>query len=83
MDAKDYWEYDCRNEKSSPHWRVLSIECGSKRLNIYPHGGIINEWRVDLKAVPGRKYTMDDTTDLPIPLIRENQIMYIIELEDK
>lgn len=83
MAAKDYWENDCRNEKSSPHWRVLSIECGSKRLNIYPHGGIINEWRVDLKAVPGRKYTMDDTTDLPIPLIRENPIMYIIELEDK
>lgn len=83
VEAKDYWENDCRNEKSSPHWRVLTIECGNKRLNIYPHGGIINEWRVDLKAVPGRKYTMDDTTELPIPLIRENPIMYIIELEDK
>ena len=82
-EAKDYWENDCQNEKSSPHWRVLTIECGKKMLNIYPHGGIINEWMVDREAEPRRYYTMNDTTEKPIPLVRENPIMYIVEIEDK
>lgn len=78
-EAKDMWENDCRNEKSLAHWRVLSVECGNKKLNIYPHGGIINEWDVDRKA---RRYTMSDTTKDPINLIRTKPIMYIVEIED-
>ena len=82
-EAKEYWENDCQNEKSSPHWRVLTIECGKKMLNIYPHGGIINEWMVDREAEPRRYFSMDDTTEKPIPLVRENPIMYIVEVIDK
>ena len=80
-EAKNMWENDCRNEKSLAHWRVLSVECGNKRLNIYPHGGIINEWQVERKR--GRYYRMEDTTKDPIDLIRINPIMYIVEIEDK
>ena len=80
-EAKDFWENDCKNEKSSPHWRVLTIKCGNSKLNIYPHGGIINEWRVNRKSNPRRLYTMNDTTEKEIPLVRENPIMYIVEIE--
>ena len=80
-EAKPMWENDCRKEKTLAHWRVLTIECGNKRLNIYPHGGIINEWQVDRKKDYSRKYGMDDTTENPIPLIRVKPIMYIVELE--
>ena len=80
-EAKDMWENDCRNEKSLAHWRVLTVECGNKKLNIYPHGGIINEWQVERKR--SRYYSMYDTTKDSIDLIRINPIMYIVEIEDK
>lgn len=82
-EAQLMWENDCKNEKTIAHWRVLTIECGDKKLNIYPHGGIINEWQVDRSADRSRRYTMNDTTEKTIPLIRINPIMYIIEFEDK
>ena len=82
-EAHSMWENDCKNEKTIAHWRVLTIECGNKKLNIYPHGGIINEWQVDRGADRSRRYTMNDTTEKTIPLIRINPIMYIIEIEDK
>ena len=82
-EAKGMWENDCQNEKSLAHWRVLTVECGNKKLNIYPHGGIINEWQVDRGKDRSRRYTMNDTTEKAIPLIRINPIMYIIEIEDK
>ena len=81
--AHSMWENDCKNEKTIAHWRVLTIECGNKKLNIYPHGGIINEWQVDRSADRSRRYAMSDTTEKTIPLIRINPIMYIIEIEDK
>ena len=79
-EAANMWENTTREERTLPHWRVLSVKCGNKTLNIYPHGGIINEWRVDFMANSNRYYTMDETTDQPIPLIRENPVMYIIEI---
>ncbi len=79
----DMWENDCQKEKSLAHWRVLTIKCGDRKLNIYPHGGIINEWQVDRSKNPSRRYLMNDTTDLPIPLVRINPIMYIIEIDNK
>ncbi len=82
-EAHSMWENDCKNEKTIAHWRVLTIECGNKKLNIYPHGGIINEWQVDRGADRSRRYTMNDTAEKTIPLIRINPIMYIVEFEDK
>ena len=82
-EAHSMWENDCKNEKTIAHWRVLTIECGNKKLNIYPHGGIINEWQVDRGADRSRRYTMNDSTEKTIPLIRINPIMYIVELEGK
>lgn len=80
----DFWENDCKKEKTLPHWRVLTVECGNKKLNIYPHGGIINEWNVDKSANRNRTYTMNENTDSNIPLIRgEHEIMYIVEIVDE
>lgn len=81
-EARDIWENESRNEKSLAHWRVLTVECGNKRLIIYPHGGIINEWRIDFSADRSRRYEMSDTTENVIPLVREKPIMYIVEIED-
>lgn len=73
------WENDTRNSKDLPHWRVLSIKCGNKQMDIYPNGGIINEWLVDLSA-KRYTYTMNDTTSIDIPLKRSKPIMYNIEI---
>ena len=82
-EAEKMWENISQNEKTLPHWRILTIKCGNKQMNIYPHGGIINEWQVDRRSTPQRKYTMNDTTKKSIPLVRINPIMYIIEIVDK
>lgn len=78
-----YWENNSKQDGTLPHWRSMVIECGNKRMIIYPHGGIINEWRIDFSAQRGRRYTMDETTDQALPLMREKPIMYVIEIEDK
>jgi hypothetical protein len=82
-EAEKMWENNTKNEKTLPHWRVLSIKCGNKQMNIYPHGGIINEWQVNRRADPHRRYTMNETVENSIPLIRTNKIMYIIEIVNK
>ena len=32
--------------RSLTHWRVLTLECGNKRLSIYPDGGFANGWSI-------------------------------------
>ena len=78
-EALNMWENVCKPHNSIPHWRVLNIECGGKRLSIFPHGGIINEWRIDFSADKGHRYTAEDNTSCNLPLVREKPIMYIVK----
>ena len=67
-----------------PHWRELSFTCGDKRLIIYPNGGIINEWFLDIdKAKKMHKYFSPDNTSAsdPIPLKKKIDIMYDVEIQ--
>lgn len=80
-EALNMWENVCKPHNSIPHWRVLNIECGRKRLSIFPHGGIINEWRIDFSANKGHRYTAEDNTSSTLPLFREKPIMYIVKCE--
>lgn len=77
-----YWSNDTKRAKSLPHWRVLSIVCGDRKVNMYPNGGIINEWYVDLNAEPQRQYTMSDNSSTDIPLFRRSPILYTIEIAE-
>ena len=74
---------NCSRHGTLPHWRELSMTCGHKRLTFYPNGGIINGWSLDRQEarklrLPG----LDVTTDSSIPIIRRDEIMYDVELED-
>ena len=67
-----------------PHWRELSFTCGDKRLIIYPNGGIINEWFLDIdRAKKMHKYFSPDNTSAsdPIPLKKKIDIMYDVEIQ--
>ena len=75
---------DTRRRRDLPHWRVLSFSCGGKELNIYPNGGIINEWFLDKYHRNYQNISVDDlsVTD-NIRLYRKKEIMYDVEIKDK
>lgn len=66
------------------HWRVLNIECGGKRLSIFPDGGFANGW--DLLRdwnVNTKRFHIDDTdTRDVIVLKRRNDIKFDVAMED-
>lgn len=83
----DSKQYNCidglitvNNRKDLPHWRVLSISCGDKSLEIYPNGGIINEWFFDFdvnRQNRGKFLTLDNlSVKDKLPLYRDQVIMY-------
>ena len=80
-EASRMWVNDCKPHNSIAHWRVLYVECGGKRLSIFPHGGIINEWRIDFSYDKGHRYTVEDNTSCKLPLVREKPIMYMVKFE--
>ena len=45
------------------HWRVLSIECAGKTLEIYPDGGFANGWNLNKSMGVNPKYFKLDNTD--------------------
>lgn len=45
------------------HWRVLTIECGGKTLEIYPDGGFANGWNLNKSIGVNPKYYKLDNTD--------------------
>lgn len=70
------------NQKANgklPHWRVLVIECGNKKISIYPNGGFINEWYFDRKNSQhiSQLNSIEDMriTD-SIPLFRRQPVKY-------
>lgn len=38
------WKATISEEKGLPHWRVLTVQSGSDRLDIFPDGGFANGW---------------------------------------
>ena len=66
-----------------PHWRELSFKCGDNSLHIYPNGGIINEWFFDLNKAKElhKSYYQDTTPDIPIPIKKEKDVMYDVEIK--
>lgn len=74
---------DTKFPKDLPHWRVLKISCGEETLEIYPNGGIINEWFIDADEARknGKFYREDNTTvDESIPIRKTKDVMYDIKL---
>ena len=73
---------DTKRKRSLPHWRVISFCCGDKELNIYPNGGIINEWFLDKYHRDHQDISVDDlsVTD-NIRLYRKKEIMYDVEIK--
>jgi hypothetical protein len=66
-----------------PHFRYLSFKCGTRELRLYPHGGIHNEWSLDLSMNRPAGYFRDNTSlQDNVPLVRGNSIMYVVEIRD-
>jgi len=66
------------------HWRVLTIQCGNKRLEIYPDGGFANGWNLDKDRNVNKKlFTIDNTdTNDHIGLFRSCDIKFDVTIED-
>jgi len=63
-----------------PHWRVLTIKCSDKTLNIYPDGGFMNGWNFKPEHKPGVPYKYyevgNTTTDDVLTLERVQDIKF-------
>ena len=71
-----------QEKRSLTHWRELKIECGSKKMSIYPDGGIANGWVVDSNG-NNRIFTNDSTSaDDNIAIARIEDIKYDVEIQD-
>ena len=68
--------------RSLTHWRELSIECGGKRLSIYPDGGFMDGWIIDSDANSKKYYNDNTTTKDTIWLIRTQDIKYDVSIKD-
>lgn len=70
--------------RSLTHWRVLTIQCGDKKLCIYPDGGFLNGWKITSQAGANRKFYTNDTTDTTdnITLVRTQDIKFDVTIED-
>lgn len=70
------------DKRTLTHWRVLSIECGNKRLSIYPDGGFINEWNIG-RQPNGEFFEVSTIThDTEIHIFRNKEIKFDIIIED-
>ena len=69
--------------KSLPHWRVLSFSCGSAKLDLYPNGGIVNEWFLDSEKIRKlHKFFKQENTsvDEEVPIMKTKDVMYDIKI---
>mgnify|MGYP004450845861 FL=1 len=71
-----------RNELT--HWRVLVLECGGKRLSIYPDGGFLNGWSFYKEPGVRTKFYDADSIEITdiIDLVRNADIKYDINMTD-
>ena len=71
-----------RNELT--HWRVLVLECGGKRLSIYPDGGFLNGWSFYKEPGVRTKFYDADSIEITdiIDFVRNADIKYDINMTD-
>jgi hypothetical protein len=71
------------DRKILTHWRVLTIQCGEKRLSIYPDGGFANGWRIAPQSGSNRKFYTNENTDTNdnIALTRVQDIKFDVAIE--
>ena len=69
-------------KRSLTHWRELSIECGNKKISIYPDGGFINEWNIARQPNGERFETSTITHDTKIYLYRIKDIKVDVCISD-
>jgi len=89
LDANDHIKgelipIESKDRNSLTHWRELTIQCGNKRLEIYPDGGFANGWNLDKdRSVNNKLFTIDniDTND-HIGLFRNRDIKFDVTIED-
>lgn len=72
------WKATISEEKGLPHWRVLTVQSGSDRLDIFPDGGFANGWFIG----PNTQYfgINDIDIDTEINIRLREQIKYNIAL---
>lgn len=75
---------DSKERNTLTHWRVLSIQCGNKCLEIYPDGGFANGWNLNKdRSVNPKLFTIDGTdTNDHIGLFRSRDIKFDVTVED-
>ena len=76
-------EVETKFPKDLPHWRGLKINCGDETLEIYPNGGIINEWFLDSEeARKKNKFYKENNTEVDeqIPIRKTKDVMYDVKL---
>lgn len=66
------------------HWRVLTIQCGSKEFCIYPDGGFANGWKISSRPGSNQRYYTNENTDTDdeITLNRIQDIKFDVTIED-
>lgn len=81
-DPENFLKIETSDEKVLPHWRELIIECGEKKMSIYPNGGFINEWFFDSQAPNIKYYTVENISiNDKIALYRRNLIKYDVKID--
>lgn len=76
-------DIDTKFPNDLPHWRVLKINCGDETLEIYPNGGIVNEWFIDADAARRKDKFYEEkntTVDEAIPIRKTKDVMYDVKL---
>lgn len=72
-----------QSKGSLTHWRELTVECGDKKLSIYPDGGFINGWSLDKDRTTHFIRKEEADTDEIVPLALSQAVKYDITVEDR
>ncbi len=75
------WNATISEERHLPHWRVLTVQSGDDRLDIFPDGGFANGWVIACKKP---YFGIDDIAiDKDINIRLREQIKYNIALTNQ
>lgn len=70
-----------KDKNELTHWRELSFECGSRKLSIYPDGGLLNGWIISRNNTEFFKPEESDATS-DILLTRTHDIKIDVTIEN-
>ena len=75
---------DVKPEHTLPHWRSLTITDldTQSKIVLKPHGGIANEWTVDIATAKadGKFYDISGGLSDKIPIKTEKDIQYLVSV---